>query len=142
MKNIGEIGKDFTPLSYSNPGIRLSLAPDGKIILCPAARRTNTLWMLERFRPAGLAGPATGTYALIITAPEVRHKRSSGSTLSNSSSMISWIRAVSLWSWDSSPAHSSHGFPLRRRHTAHVRGPATSSPSAKPATFSASLICP
>ena len=33
VKTIGEIGKDFTPSSYNNPGIRLSLSPDGKSLL-------------------------------------------------------------------------------------------------------------
>src|SRR5262249_43124481 len=48
-KIIGEISKDFTPASYSNPGIRLSLSPDGKSVLFPAVRRSSSLWMLERF---------------------------------------------------------------------------------------------
>ena len=49
VKTIGEISKDFTPLSYSNPGIRLSLSPDGKSILYPATRSTSSLWMMEGF---------------------------------------------------------------------------------------------
>ena len=53
VKNIGDIGKDFTPASYSNPGIRLSLSPDGKSILFPALRRSSSLWMLEGFDPPG-----------------------------------------------------------------------------------------
>jgi Tol biopolymer transport system component len=54
-KTIGEISKDFTPVSYSNPGIRLSLSPDGKSILFPAMRRSSGLWMLEGFdRPGWL----------------------------------------------------------------------------------------
>jgi len=48
-KTIGEISKDFTPASYNNPGIRLSLSPDGKSILYPAARSTSGLWMMEGF---------------------------------------------------------------------------------------------
>lgn len=48
-KTIGEIGKDFTPSSYDNPGIRLSLSPDGKSILYPAQRGSSSLWMLEGF---------------------------------------------------------------------------------------------
>jgi hypothetical protein len=48
-KVIGEISKDFTPASYSNPGIRLSISPDGKSILYPALRRSSSLWMLEGF---------------------------------------------------------------------------------------------
>jgi hypothetical protein len=53
VKTIGEIGKDFTPASYSNPGIRLSLSPDGKSILYPATRRTSSLWMMEEFDRPG-----------------------------------------------------------------------------------------
>jgi Tol biopolymer transport system component len=52
-KNIGEIARDFTPSSYSNPGTRLSLSPDGKSILYPAFLRSNSLWMLEGFETPG-----------------------------------------------------------------------------------------
>ncbi len=52
-KIIGDIAKDFTPQSYSNPGIRLSLSPDGKSILYPAIRRSSSLWMLEGFDQPG-----------------------------------------------------------------------------------------
>jgi Tol biopolymer transport system component len=52
-KIIGDIAKDFTPVSYSNPGIRLSLSPDGKSILYPAIRRSSSLWMLEGFDQPG-----------------------------------------------------------------------------------------
>ena len=53
VKIIGEISKDFTPSSYSNPGIRLSLSPDGKSILYPAMRRASSLWMMEGFAQPG-----------------------------------------------------------------------------------------
>jgi Tol biopolymer transport system component len=53
VTTIGEIGKDFTPSSYSNPGVRLSLSPDGKSILYPATRRTGSLWMMEGFDRLG-----------------------------------------------------------------------------------------
>ena len=49
VKTIGEISRDFEPSSYSNPGIRLSLSPDGKSILYPAVRRSSSLWMMEGF---------------------------------------------------------------------------------------------
>jgi Tol biopolymer transport system component len=52
-KIIGEISKDFTPASYSNPAIRLSVSPDGKSILYPAIRRNSSLWMLEGFDQPG-----------------------------------------------------------------------------------------
>lgn len=54
-KTIGEISKDFTPSSYSNPGVRLSLSPDGKSILYPATRRSSSLWMMEGFTEPGWA---------------------------------------------------------------------------------------
>ncbi len=56
VKTIGEIGRDFAPASFSNPGVRLSLSPDGKSILYPALRRTSSLWMMEGFDHPGWAG--------------------------------------------------------------------------------------
>jgi hypothetical protein len=53
VKTIGDFSKDFAPSSYSNPGIRLSLSPDGKSILFPAIRRSSSLWMLEGFDSPG-----------------------------------------------------------------------------------------
>ena len=53
VKTIGEISKDFTPSSYNNPGVRLSLSPDGKSILYPATRRSSSLWMMEGFAQPG-----------------------------------------------------------------------------------------
>lgn len=53
QKAIGDIAKDFAPASYSNPGIRLSLSPDGKSLLYPAIRRSSSLWMLEGFEQPG-----------------------------------------------------------------------------------------
>ena len=52
-KIIGEFARDFAPSSYSNPGIRLSLSPDGKSILFPARRSVTSLWMLEGFTRPG-----------------------------------------------------------------------------------------
>jgi Tol biopolymer transport system component len=52
-KTIGEFALDFAPSSYSNPGIRLSLSPDGKSILFPARRSSTSLWMLEGFTRPG-----------------------------------------------------------------------------------------
>ena len=40
---------DLEPHSYLNPGIRLSLSPDGKSILYPVTKGTGSLWMLEGF---------------------------------------------------------------------------------------------
>jgi len=52
-KTIAEISKDFTPLSFNRPGIRLSLSPDGKSILYPATRPVSSLWMMEGFDQPG-----------------------------------------------------------------------------------------
>jgi hypothetical protein len=49
LKNIGELARDFVPRSGMSPGVRLSLAPDGKSILYPAVRVSSSLWMLEGF---------------------------------------------------------------------------------------------
>jgi len=49
-KVIGDIGQDFTPRSYLNPGTRLSLAPDGKSVLFATYRGSGSLWMLEGFQ--------------------------------------------------------------------------------------------
>jgi hypothetical protein len=49
LKNIGELARDFVPRSSLNPGMRLSLAPDGKSMLYPAYRVSGSLWMLEGF---------------------------------------------------------------------------------------------
>jgi Tol biopolymer transport system component len=54
-KIVGEISKDFTPRSNISPGLRLSLSPDGKSVLFPSLRQTNSLWMLEGFDPPGWA---------------------------------------------------------------------------------------
>ncbi len=56
VKTIGDIGKDFTPASYNNPGVRLSLSPDGTSLLFPAIRRSSSLWMMEGFRQPGWWG--------------------------------------------------------------------------------------
>jgi Tol biopolymer transport system component/predicted Ser/Thr protein kinase len=52
-KTIGYISKDFMPSSSTNPGIRLSLSPDGKSVLYPVFRRSSSLWMLEGFEQPG-----------------------------------------------------------------------------------------
>jgi Tol biopolymer transport system component len=49
VRAIGEIARDFTPSSFSNPGVRLSLSPDGKSVMYPAYRRTRNLWIMEGF---------------------------------------------------------------------------------------------
>jgi hypothetical protein len=50
-KVLGNLGKDFRPSSYLNPGIRFSLAPDGKSFVYGVAKSKSNLWMLEGFEP-------------------------------------------------------------------------------------------
>jgi serine/threonine protein kinase len=50
-KVIGDLGKDFRPVSGINPGIRLSLAPDGKSFTYSTRALRRNLWMLEGFAP-------------------------------------------------------------------------------------------
>ena len=53
-KDIKELGKDWLPRSSFLPGIRFSLAPDGKSILYSIAKSRNDLWMLTGYRQPGL----------------------------------------------------------------------------------------
>jgi hypothetical protein len=50
-KVIGDLGKDFRPASGINPGIRFSLAPDGKSFVYSTRTSKRNLWMLEGFAP-------------------------------------------------------------------------------------------
>jgi len=52
-KTFGEFSADFAPASPTNPGIQLSVAPDGKSILFPARRTSSSLWMLEGYDQPG-----------------------------------------------------------------------------------------
>jgi len=49
MKTIRDVGSEFAPRSYVNPGIRFSLSPDGGSILYPTFSTKTGLWMLEGF---------------------------------------------------------------------------------------------
>jgi serine/threonine protein kinase len=49
MKTIGDVGTEFVPRSFLNPGVRFSLSPDGKSILYPTYSSKTSLWMLEGF---------------------------------------------------------------------------------------------
>jgi serine/threonine protein kinase len=53
-KVIKELGKDLIPVSNIIPGVRLSLAPDGKSIVYSTAKDRNDLWMLQGYRQPGL----------------------------------------------------------------------------------------
>ena len=49
MKTIGDVGSEFAPRSYLNPGVRFSVSPDGESILYPTFSSKTGLWMLEGF---------------------------------------------------------------------------------------------
>jgi serine/threonine protein kinase len=49
MKTIGDVGSEFAPRSYLNPGIRFSVSPDGESVLYPTYSVKTGLWMLEGF---------------------------------------------------------------------------------------------
>jgi eukaryotic-like serine/threonine-protein kinase len=53
-KDIKELGKDFIPDTNLIPGIRFSLAPDGKSLVYSTSKYRNDLWMLTGYRQPGL----------------------------------------------------------------------------------------
>ena len=52
-KALGNLGKDFTPSSNLMPGIRFSMAPDGKSFVYGVSKSRSNLWTIERFEPRG-----------------------------------------------------------------------------------------
>jgi hypothetical protein len=52
-KALGDLGKDFAPSTNLSPGIRFSLAPDGKSFVYGAVKAKSNLWMLEGFETRG-----------------------------------------------------------------------------------------
>jgi len=56
QKVIKNLGKDLEPLSPYNPGIRLSMAPDGKSFVYSTAYYRQDLWMLTGYRQPGWWG--------------------------------------------------------------------------------------
>jgi len=50
VKDIRELGLDYAPASDYGPGIRFSVAPDGKSIAYSVADMRSSLWLLEGFR--------------------------------------------------------------------------------------------
>jgi len=51
-KVIGDVSKDFAPKGDLHPGIRFSLAPDGKSFVYAAGRVKSNLWLMEGWAPA------------------------------------------------------------------------------------------
>jgi serine/threonine protein kinase len=51
---IKELGKDFIPTSNLLPGVRFSLAPDGKSMVYSTVQYRSDLWMLQGYRHPGL----------------------------------------------------------------------------------------
>ena len=46
-KVIGSLGLEYLPVSLLNPGLRLSLTPDGKSITYGIVKRTSNLWLMD-----------------------------------------------------------------------------------------------
>ncbi|MGB0052271.1 MAG: hypothetical protein WBQ02_08525, partial [Terracidiphilus sp.] len=53
QKVIKELGKDLRPASNFGPGIRFSLAPDGKSIIYSTVKSRSDLWLLQGYRQPG-----------------------------------------------------------------------------------------
>jgi Tol biopolymer transport system component len=54
VKDIRELDEDLAPASDYGPGIRFSVAPDGKSIAYSAADMKSSLWLLEGFQQPSL----------------------------------------------------------------------------------------
>ncbi len=63
-KDIKELGKDFIPFSNLYPGIRFSLAPDGKSFVYSTAKYRDDLWMLTGYRQPGFWNQIKSTFHL------------------------------------------------------------------------------
>jgi len=48
---VGEIAKDFRPVSPLNPGFRLSVCPDGATALFTVGKYRANIWLFEGFKP-------------------------------------------------------------------------------------------
>jgi Tol biopolymer transport system component len=58
VKTIGDVGKENEPATDLAPGIRLSVAPDGKSVTYAVSIYKSSLWMLEGYRRTGFSRPA------------------------------------------------------------------------------------
>jgi Tol biopolymer transport system component len=57
---IKDLGKDMLPDSNLTPGIRFSLAPDGKSIVYSTSKSRRDLWMLQGYRQPGWLSQFSG----------------------------------------------------------------------------------
>ena len=48
---VGEVAKDFWPVSPLNPGFRLSVCPDGATALFTVGKYRANIWLFEGFKP-------------------------------------------------------------------------------------------
>jgi len=46
-KTIGSLARDYVPAASSNPGLRLSLTPDGKSLTYSITRTSSNLWLMD-----------------------------------------------------------------------------------------------
>ena len=56
QKVIKELGKDLRPISFFDPGMRFSMAPEGKSFVYSTAYYRQDLWMLTGYRQPGWLG--------------------------------------------------------------------------------------
>jgi hypothetical protein len=54
IKNLRELNEDLAPSSDYSPGIRLSVAPDGRSVTYAAAQLNVSIWLLEGFQHPSL----------------------------------------------------------------------------------------
>ena len=54
MKDLRDLGHELAPASDYGPGIRFSLAPDGKSIAYSVADIRSTIWLLKGFHQPSL----------------------------------------------------------------------------------------
>jgi Tol biopolymer transport system component len=74
-QDIRELGEDFYPTSDYHPGIRLSVAPDGKSIAFSVADFRSSLWMLEGFQKPNLFQRVFGITDSYFARPRVSSLR-------------------------------------------------------------------
>jgi hypothetical protein len=60
QKVVKDIGKEFRPAYIWRPGIRFSLASDGKSITYSTSKNRTDLWMLQGYRQPGWISQLTG----------------------------------------------------------------------------------
>jgi len=63
QKIIKELNKESTPSTNFNPGVRFSLAPDGKSFAYSVGKYRSDLWMLQGYRQLGFWNQLSSTFS-------------------------------------------------------------------------------